>query len=273
MDSPDTPNWPLLRTLFPAGEGFRHKMGLQRREFGEFYAPTAGGPTIRRQKASLLDEAFSLYTLASQEGVPAFREFATALGHSDLATSVDHDPDQPASMRELTLRTEPDFLLLTPPGWTLAWASVCFPSRWSLEGKLHRPLPEVHEPVPGLNAELGRKITTFFDRMVPGEGWTRANWGLSASTHRNQHPRLPLPPLTAKTPAEETFVRIEDQHLLKLSQTGAVAFGIRVFSFRLGEVIREPAVRAGIAEKLRTMPPEIANYKGLTQFLAAPAAL
>ena len=272
MDLPDTPDWRLLRALFPAGEGFRHKMGLQRREFDDFYAPTAAGPTIRREKAAVLDHAFSLYTLASREGTMAFHEFAAALGHADLAASGDDEPGRTASMRELTLRIEPDFLLLMPPGWTLAWASVCFPSHWSLEGKRHRPLPELHEPVPGLNADLGRKITTFFDRMAPGEGWTRANWGLSAATNRNQHPSLPLLPLTATTPPEETFVRIEDQHLLKLPRSGAVAFGIRIASFRLSEIVHEPTVKAGIAAKLRTMPPEIANYKGLTQFLAAPAA-
>lgn len=268
----DAPDWRLLRALFPAGEGFRHKMGLQRREFGEFYAPTADGAPIRREKTAILEDDFFLYTLASGDGAAAFREFASALGHADLASDGGDDSDRAAATRELTLRIEPDFLLLTPPDWTLAWASVCFPSRWSLEGKLRRPLPELHTPVPGLNAELGQKIATFFDRMVPGEGWTRANWGLSASAQRNQHPRLPMPTLTAMTPPEETFVRIEDQHLVKLPQTGAVAFGIRIFSFRLSDVAHDPTVKAGLLEKLRTMPPEIANYKGLTQLLAGSAS-
>ena len=254
MDSPD---FSLLRTLFPADEGFRHKMGLGRREFGDFYAPTAAGPLIRREKAAVLDHEAGLYTVWSDGGRAAFEEFAASCGAGAATTG------------ELSLQIEPDFLLVMPPGWTLAWASVCFPSRWSLEGKLGQPLPDLHQPVPGLNAELGGKIGTFLARLTPGEGWGRANWGLSASAQRNQHPTRPLPVLTAATPPEQTFLRVEDQHLLKLPRTGAVAFGIRIFSFRLSEAAADPAVRAGLQKKLRTMPPEVANYKGLARFFSA----
>lgn len=243
-------------------------MGLQRREFREFYAATAAGASIRREKAAILESDPALYTLTSDEGRPAFGEFADLLGHHNARS---HGHALLDATRTLSERIEPDFLLVLPPDWTLTWASVSFPSRWSLEGKLHRPLHEIHAAVPGLNVELGRKIATFFERMTPGEGWGRANWGLSASARRNQHPRLPTPVLTAGTPPEEAFVRVEDQHLLKLPRTGAMAFGIRVFSFRLSEVWRDQVVAAALRERFRTMPLEVANYKGLAQFLTAEA--
>jgi len=263
----DAPDWRLLRALFAEGEGFLHKMGVRRREFSEFYAPTADGSSLRRQKAALLGHGPSEYMAMAGAGLAVFREFAEALGHRAADSCGEEMPDWIDATRTLSLRTEPDFLLLTPPDWTLVWASVCFPSRWSLEDKLRRPLHEIHAVVPGLNAELGSKIATFFARMVPGEGWGRANWGLSASPARNQHPQLPVPTLTAWTRAEETFVRIEDQHLLKLSRTGGIAFGIRVLNFRLSEVLRDPFVTASLQEKLRTMPPDVAAYKGLTDYL------
>ena len=268
MDSPDdpvdAPDAPLLRALFPPEGGFRHKMGLQRREFHEFYAPTAAGPAIRREKGAILASNPTLYAVLAEEGCAAFGEFAAMLGHPDA-------PGQTplAAACSLSLQIEPDFLLVRPPDWTLAWASVCFPSHWSLEGKLRLPLWEIHAAVPGLNDGLGRKITTFFERMAPGEGWGRANWGLSASARRNQHPRLSGPSLAADTPPEATFLRVEDQHLLKLPRTGALAFGIRIFSFRLSEVARDASIAAALKERLATMPPDVANYKGLTRFLAS----
>ena len=270
MDSPDdsvdAPDARLLRALLPPGEGFRHKMGLQRREFGEFYAPTAAGPAIRREKDAILTADLALHTALAEEGRAAFDEFAALLGHPDVA-------GQPLdAVRALSLRIEPDFLLVLPPDWTLAWASVCFPSHWSLEGKLRPPLWEIHAAVPGLNDDLGRKIATFFERMTPGEGWGRANWGLSASARRNQHPHLTLPSLAADTPPEKNFLRVEDQHLLKLPLTGALAFGIRIFSFQLSDVARDPSIAAALRERLETMPPDVANYKGLTRYLASGQA-
>ena len=238
-------------------------MGLRRRDFGEFYAPTDANTAIRREKDAILGNGPSIYTATSDDGRSVFREFSEMLGHA----MNDGSFDTSAATRALSLRVEPDFLLLTPPDWTLAWASVCFPSRWSLDGKLGQPLHEIHSRVPGLNVELGTKIATFFARLSSGEGWARANWGLSASADRNQHPRLPIPMLTAETTADETFVRVEDQHLIKLPRTGAMAFGIRVLSFRLSDIVNDRQVLAGLQEKLQTMPPETAHYQRLVRLL------
>ena len=266
--SADLPDFALLRALFPPDEGFRHKMGLQRREFRDFYAPTVSGPSIAERKAAILDTGPALYVAASEAGWPAFREFATILGLERSADGASTDGERHAAARELSLRIEPDYLLLLQPDWTLVFAGVCFPSHWTLEGKLHRRLHEIHSAVPGLNEGLGRKIALFFDRMIPGEGWRRANWGLSASSAGNQHPCVRIARLTADSTPDTTFLRVEDQHLLKLPRTGAIAFGIRVSSFRLSDIAREPDIATALRQQLRTMPEEIVGYKGLTAFLA-----
>ncbi len=48
---------------------------------------------------------------------------------------------------------------------------------------------------------IGGKIATFFARLAPGEGWRRANWGLSASCARNQHPSRTGPDAHRRDPA------------------------------------------------------------------------
>ena len=179
------------------------------------------------------------------------------------ATPAAAGPDRQARHRAVTLALEPDWLLLAGPDWRLVWASVCFPTRWSLEGKAGRPLPDIHEAVPGLNRELGRKIDVFFDRLSPGDGWTRANWGLTANAARNQHPSRPFTPLSEGTPDAAVCVRVESQDFCKLPQTGAIAFGIRILNFPLAGVRERPGIAAGLQTQLRTMPDEVAAYKAI----------
>ena len=161
------------------------------------------------------------------------------------------------------LALEPDWLLLADPDWRLVWASVCFPTRWSLVGKAGLPLPDIHGAVPGLNRELGRKIDVFFDRLPPGEGWARANWGLSASAARNQHPSRPFTPLSEGTPNAAVSVRVESQLFCKLPRTGAIVFGIRILHFPFEKLQHRLDIAAGLQAQLRTMPVEVAAYKGI----------
>ena len=248
-------DWELLGRLFADdGADFRHQMGLARSDPGVFYAPSTAAAAIRAQKQAVLSSpAAALHLLETSEGGPIFREFARTVGVGADSTN----------QRAVTLALEPDYLLMAPQPWRLAWASVCFPTRWSLKGKGGCPLAEIHSPVPGLNDALGRKIDRFFDRLVPGEGWGRANWGLSTNANANQHPRLPYTPLSCQTSLDTVFVRLESQHLLKLPATGAVAFGIRILHFALVEAARRTGIAAGLTTRLRTMPAEVAAYKGI----------
>ena len=258
MESPD---WELLASLFGPGD-YRHRMGLRRAEASEFYAATSAAVAIQSEKRSILDHHGARHTLVTPEGHRAAVEFARMFG---LPTAEQETPQDFG--RRLSLALEPDLLFVQPPDWSLVWASVCFPSRWSLEGKAQRPLAWIHAAVPALNSELGNKIATFFARLPPGEGWRRANWGLSASAQANQHPEEAIPPLTAGTAPGGIFVRVEDQHLLKLPETGTIAFGIRIRSFAWEAVLRDQTVATHLLGKLRTMSPEIARYKAVADFV------
>ena len=229
-----------------------------------FYRPGEPAAAIFLEKAAILrGPDAARYRLLSPAGDAALREFCAAVGVPLTDPDMNGSPE--ARLRAVTLALEPDLLLLAPPRWELVWASVCFPTRWSLAGKLGRPLGEIHGAVPGLNAALGRGIETFFARLAPGAGWERANWGLTASAARDQHPALAVPVMRPDSGLADVLLSIERQHFLKLPASGAVAFGIRVVRHRLDRALATagPAVRAGLCEKLRTMPPEVAAYKGI----------
>ena len=267
LEDHDPPDWDLLSALFATGGGYRHRMGLRRADAREFYAPTAKGPTLRDEKRAILERHGERHTLTTPEGHRAAVEFAVFSALSADGLGEDDEGARQAFNRRLSLALEPDLLFVQPPDWTLVWASVCFPSRWSLDGKTRQPLAGIHEAVPGLNPALGSKIATFFARLRPGEGWRRANWGLSASARRNQHPDEAIPPLTAGTVADQIFIRIEDQHLLKLPGSGAIAFGIRITNFAWSEVMRNPAIAVPLLQMLRSMSPELARYKAVDDIL------
>ena len=260
---PSETDWQALAKLFADDQAvFRHRMAVSKGGFRAFYAPTREAAAIRAQKEAVLrlpDAA--QYFLETAAGEAAFHEFIRALGlpPDRAAAGLDRSADN----RAATLALEPDWLLLAAPDWRLAWASVCFPTRWSLAGKAGLPLPDIHAAVPGLNHELGRKIDVFFGRLPPGESWVRANWGLTASADRNQHPSRPFTPLSGGTPDAAVFVRVESQNFCKLPQTGAMAFGIRILNFPLAAVKDRPSVAAGLKAQLRTMPVEVAAYKGI----------
>ena len=263
QESADPPDWDLLSALFAQGGSHRHKMGLRRADAREFYAATAAGPAIRREKQAISLRHDHRYTVVTREGHQAAVEFARLWGVPAGEPVTDDEAGWQIYNWRLGLALEPDLLIVQPPDWSLVWANVCAPSRWSLEGKARRPLSWIHDAVPGLNNELGSKVATFFSRLPAGEGWRRANWGLSASCRRNQHPTEPIPALDSTSTPDQIFLRVEDQHLLKLPETGAIAFGIRIASFAWSAVRQNEAIAGCLLDQLRTMPPEVALYKGL----------
>lgn len=140
---------------------------------------------------------------------------------------------------------------------------VVFPSSWSLPDKLGLPMSAVHEPVPGLQPQMGAGIQSFFSRLEPGSAWERENWGLSADAELNHHPSRNLPGLSADAKPDNTWIRLERQFLIRLPVTRAILFGIRVECHRLAVIAALPGMAGRIARALRSMPEEIARYKGL----------
>ncbi len=203
MDGSSGKNDFLLEKLFAGNSSsFHHRLGLHRQSGTEFYGPSGDRETILAEKRAILDSeaTANLQLLETDEGRSAFLAFTGWVGLNHAL------PTEQGNLRvanlAASLAVEPDYLLMVQRDgvWRLAWASVCFPTRWSLMGKGGQSLEEIHGVVPGLNGQVGQKIGTFFARLISGEGWGRANWGLATSARCNQHPALPYEPLTGATP-------------------------------------------------------------------------
>lgn len=274
---------------------YRFSMAFGRGKFEEFWGATAEKARILEERRRWLgeDEARYLAVLpGAEELLKEAEEMGRANGtlgmelegetsrqerdgnhsihHGDAqrqfcATGTStHEARGRKLARILGEHWEPDWLVLKREAGVarLVAGCVCFPSSWSLEEKIGRPIEEIHGVVPGLNASVGKQIGTFLDRIKPGISWTRNNWGLSRSAEWNQHPSQRTARLDVAVELAEVFFRVEEQSLVALPRTEGILFGIRLKVISLaGYKGTEGGLR--LARALETMPEAMAQYKGL----------
>ena len=244
--------------LFPDSD-FSFSFGVRPGDARAFFAECEAHDSLIRQRQETLEEAPSCHLFETPEATQAVAESIRWAGLEE------------GTCLELALHWEPDFLILLPgPGGEFLFkaGAVCFPSSWRPEEKIGLPLHAIHAPVPTLNENLGTRIDKFLTRLSPGTSWQRFNWGLSGSPALNQHPRLHHRNLTEPLQPGRTWIRIEDQILLRLPETGAVLFGIRLVNLKLVDIKRHPQACAGLYRAIRTMPDNIADYKSITPIRA-----
>lgn len=172
------------------------------------------------------------------------------------------------------LLVQEDLVLLRPgegdtpsrhSGYLLESACVCFPTRWNLPSKLGRPMWGIHEPVPGLNQQIGDKIDLFFARLRPGRLVERANWSLLAGPALYQ----PIRPGrdgqgdAAIPPSQDSLtLRVERQTLCKL-EDGRILFTIRIHQRAVAGLAKTPGTLEALRHAVDALPPDLAAYKAV----------
>jgi hypothetical protein len=258
-------DWGLL---FP-DRAHRWGMGLRRGDsVAAFFAPGSTAPRVLEERRRHLREAPLLYALAlpqATELIDATLGLAESWGVS-FADFVEPPSSPVERLIALGGRVEPDVVLLRGDDQgthRVVAGVVCFPSSWGLADKLGRTMFDVHGPVPGLNEPLARPIETFLTKLEAGVPWLRDNWGLCRDGRLNHHPSIPRRPLDETVTADEVYVRVERQLLVRPSEADGVLFGIRVEPIPLTSLFVDRAAVTGLARALGTMSDEAAHYKGL----------
>ena len=159
-------------------------------------------------------------------------------------------------------------------GFPVIAGQLCFPNDWSLPDKLGRPLLEVHAPVPGFARQAGEATLRLLERLRPGRPVWRANWAIRATDALDLSPRagpVPVDHVDAGNAGETLFVRVERQTLSRLPETGAILFTVHTRSRPLAVVAGEPERARRLLDAIRSMPPEMARYKGIAPVRGALA--
>ncbi len=263
-----------LKELFP-DQDFRFQLTLRRSEARVFFEPRA--PAVLGERRRWLEGDCPLYVAATPDAGP----LVTQMESLAAAWKVPLPPaDSPDDVRSRLIRLgrafEPDILLLQPEAsgeFVLKAGVVCFPSSWALTDKIGRPLDVIHATVPGLNPTIGTAISTFLERLKPGMAYERSNWGIAATPELNLHPALARPRLRAPLDPEHTWIRIEDQILSRMQDGQSLLFGIDLRIIPLLPALDDPEIRKGFHRAMRTLPPALAAYKGLTAVLPELVAM
>lgn len=256
------PDW---NRLF-SSDGHRWRMGVRRGDLSEFFRPCDGTGQIRAERARWLKEDPERYAALLPEATGALHE--TVRIARSLGAAPDLDMPERDQLLALGRLWEVDFAWMHPDARgvrRLVGGVVCFPSSWSLREKLGRPMAEIHAPVPGLNDRLARQIESLFAKQAPGDVWVRENANFSRDDQLNHHPALRRRKLDAHITPAEFWVRIERQSLVKLPDSGAILFGIRVEAYPLSGFLADPPLARQMADYLASMSPDAAAYKGLTE--------
>jgi len=255
-----------LDDLFP-DEDYGFRLRFKQCPAADYFAPSQSHDLVVGERRRWLASNPSRCMAVLPEATVLIEELvsvAESFGHFER---LSHQRISPAEQfAKLGECWEPDFLLLRQAADSnirLFAGCVCFPSSWSLEEKIGRPIEEIHEPVPGLNLAIGPQIRRFVSKLRPGNAWLRSNWGLSRSMELNQHPSRKLPRLDATVTEDEIWLRVENQALVLLPASGGILFGIRIANYPFTSITSDPSFSRRFARALQTMPEPVAQYKGI----------
>jgi hypothetical protein len=252
---PGTDSDPFWKALFRPG-GFAWSLRMRQGDPIEFFSHH--DPALRAERDHWLQRRPE-WCLVEGRQTPGMVESAWALaeewGHVDPSAATPHD------LRGLARVWEPDLIFYHGPTRSFAAACVCLPSSWDPRTWIRRDLDAVHGVVPRLQQQIGSQIGRFLERLRPGRAFQRENWSLSLGGELNFHPELQRPRLEAHTPLDQIYLRVEHQLFTGLPE--GVLMGIRIRTCPLLDLAADPEVWQALAEKLRTMPDDVADYKSL----------
>ncbi len=142
----------------------------------------------------------------------------------------------------------------------LGGAVLCFPSRWLLAEKIGLPLTDIHAPVPVYDETLARRVARLFDNVREGRPLVRVNWLI----HTTAQLFLPMASDAKQgvwaSDDGPLYLRTERQSLVRLPESGAVAFVIRTQVSELASLSAEE--RETLASELAALESDDVAYRG-----------
>jgi hypothetical protein len=232
----------------------------------EVFAETPGSPAAQAELLARL----AAYLPPRHPEIYTQHADAMAIGPTRL---IPLQADEPAILTAGRL-TQEDWCLMQSPGegepYVLTAASLCFPTRWRLADKIGKLMTEIHGPVPLYAEKMARQVDRFFQHLKTDKPVWRINWSLIDDPTLFQptgHGRTAEDPrFQAQTIGENVWFRSERQTLVRLPETKAIVFGIRIYQTTLADVASDPVRASRLLEAIRTMAPEMYQYKSFAVF-------
>lgn len=230
----------------------QHKLAYREHHAGRAYRGTEASLAAQREwYAALLR-----YLTTEQADLYQLRDGCLHCAAGEFR--VDSNSDEP--LWDCSLWVADDLVIMEAVDgvYHLTAASLCSPSHWRLEEKFNRPMREIHDPIPGFHQALTPRIDRFFEHLKPEHPVVRFNWAIQSYDDLSQRPEQEVP-IQEDMPL---YYRSERQSLLRLPQTGAIAFTIRVYLHPLASLAVLPGALPALFAAIDATPAPLAHYKG-----------
>lgn len=215
--------------------------------------------------------------------------------------AIDTGPGGADPLAATALLASEDMLLLLPetraPGnevYVLKAGALLFPNDWSLRSHFNQPEPgstdmaamekwqaakrkslkaarlgkspsEIHDGhVAHYMQHFASRVDLFFARMEPGMRTWRRNWGPRMTGELFLHSDAPHAALPAYTPqnwAQHGYLRSEHETFIKLPKSGAVAFSIKTYLWKLSELVQNPIALKALIVANDNLAPTMFDYR------------
>ena len=263
--------------------GFQLKLGLRPRQ-ESCWLPRKnlfGNDTERDEQ---IREKHHLFAHNHADIFAAFPSASTASAEMlqmvcDHITSHHHAPlpdiNNTQHPLEAAARLVPeDLLLLAPrrqnnsddPSWHLEAAALAFPAHWVLAEKMGQPMQMIHQPVPHYDERLTRPVDRFFTAMKIGPISSRMNWSLQIGRSLFTPRRVSRKAAANNDDFHQLFLRVENQTLRKLPDTGYIAFTIRTHMLPMTLWQDDREALQSMADMMQNMSPATKLYKGVSLY-------
>src|SRR5688572_10069685 len=144
---------------------------------------------------------------------------------------------------------------------------------WSLDFDIGMNFFEWHGPVP-LAHEAGvfDRALKFLLNLQVGRPVRRLNWTMTINPRLDTSPEnyhkwgIDRTTVTPENVGDKVHLRVELQGLWRLPRSNAILFSIRCYLIKMKELVTVPKWGRRLPRVLETLPPEIADYKGLTRY-------
>ena len=149
------------------------------------------------------------------------------------------------------------------PSWHLEAAALAFPAHWVLAEKMGHPMQMIHQPVPHYDERLAHPVDRFFTAMKIGPISSRMNWSLQIGRELFTPRRV-----SRKSPANnddfhQLFLRVENQTLRKLPNTGYIVFTIRTHMLPMALWQDDRDALQSMSDMMQNMSQATKLYKGV----------
>ena len=260
--------------------GFQLKLGLRPRQESRWLPRKNlfGNDTERdeqiREKQHLFARnhadifaAFPSASTASAEMLQMVCDHITSHHHAPLP-----DINHTQHPLEAAARLVPeDLLLLAPrrqnnsddPSWHLEAAALAFPAHWVLAEKMGQPMRMIHQPVPHYDERLTRPVDRFFTAMKIGPISSRMNWSLQIGSELFTPRRVSRKAAANNDDFHQLFLRVENQTLRKLPDTGYILFTIRTHMLPMTLWQDDRDALQSMADIMQNMSLATKLYKGV----------